>query len=148
MAVLIVDDVAEVHDIVELINYLVDALASGQTEGLLGEGTFTLTRSNTPTPTPAELHELVRLDEEAICTDPFHRPGCSCVEDATNTDPRQGILVDAPRHHGPIPFVPCPDRGRHEQLTQCWMCWSDVHCGAITVEQALLQGAQAPACGR
>lgn len=146
MAVLIVDDVAEVHDLVELINYLVGALASGHTDELLGDGTFTLTRSATPT--PAQLHDLVRLDEDEACIDPLHMIGCRCVEDAISTDPRQGILVDSPRHQGPIPFVPCTDRGRHERLTECWMCWSDVHRGAISIEQALSAGPQVPRRGR
>lgn len=34
--------------------------------------------------------------------------------------------VDAP----PIaPLVPCPNRGQHARLGDCWMCWSDVMRG-------------------
>ena len=87
MAVLIVEEVTEVRDVVELITYLAGALASGNTDGLLGDGTFTLTRLASPT--PDQLHSLVRLDEDETCTNPLHRPGCSCIEDAANTDPRQ-----------------------------------------------------------
>lgn len=141
MAVLIVDDVAEVHDVVELINYLAGILASGNTDGLLGDGTLTLTRSDSPT--PAQLHDLVRLNQDEKCTNPLHRHGCSCVEDAANTDPRQLALLDSIRHEGAVPYIPCPNQGRHESLTECWMCWSDVHRGAITVDQAVLGGTHA-----
>jgi len=50
MAVLIVEEVTEVRDVVELITYLAGVLASGNTDGLLGDGTFTLTRLASPTP--------------------------------------------------------------------------------------------------
>ena len=135
MAVLIVDDVTEVHDVVELITYLTRLLANGETTDLLQEGTFTLTR--TTEPTPAQLHDLVRLGEDETCSDPAHRPGCSCVEDAANTDPRQLALLAPARHHGPVPYVPCSRRGTHTTLTECWMCWSDVHRGAISLDEAL-----------
>lgn len=39
----------------------------------------------------------------------------------------------------PDPFLPCPDRGTHARLTDCWMCWADVHRGAA-VETDVLQG--------
>jgi hypothetical protein len=34
---------------------------------------------------------------------------------------------------GPVPggeYVPCPDRGTHLRLTDCWRCWADVMRGA------------------
>ena len=135
MAVLIVEDVTEVRDVVELITYLAGVLASGNTDGLLGDGTFTLTRSASPT--PDQLHSLVRLDQDETCTNPLHRPGCSCIEDAANTDPRQPALLQSTRHEGAVPYIPCSNRGRHELLRECWMCWSDVHRGAIQIGQAL-----------
>ena len=135
MAVIVVNDVSDIQDVVELINYLAGALATGDTEALLADGTFTLTRSTTPT--DAELHELVRLDEDEVCLDPVHRTGCSCVEDAADTDPRQLALLESAHHFGPVPYLPCPRQGTHRTLTECWMCWSDVHRGAITAEQAL-----------
>ena len=138
MAVLIVDEVTEVRDVVELITYLAGALASGNTDGLLGDGTFTLTRLASPT--PDQLHALVRLDEDETCTNPLHRPGCSCIEDAANTDPRQLALLEAARHEGAVPYEACSNRGHHALLTECWMCWSDVQRGAITVQQALQGG--------
>jgi hypothetical protein len=54
------------------------------------------------------------------------------------TDPRNEILVDAARHDGPVPYVPCPAQGTHAKLTECWMCWSDVHRAAILPEWALV----------
>ncbi len=30
----------------------------------------------------------------------------------------------------PLPYIPCPDRGKHLRLTDCWACWCDVHRGA------------------
>lgn len=30
----------------------------------------------------------------------------------------------------PTPYIPCPDRGNHLRLTDCWACWCDVHRGA------------------
>ena len=101
----------------------------------ISNGTVTLTRLASPT--PDQLHSLVRLDQDETCTNPLHRPGCSCIEDAANTDPRQPALLQSTRHEGAVPYIPCSNRGRHELLTECWMCWSDVHRGAITVEQAL-----------
>jgi hypothetical protein len=138
MAVFVVDDVADVQDVVDLITYLTQTLANGETDALLSRGTFTLTRSTTPS--PAQLADLVRLGEVEICSDPAHRPGCSCVEDAANTDPRQLALLEAARHVGPVPYIPCPQLGQHRTITECWMCWSDVHRGAVTLADALLYG--------
>lgn len=58
--------------------------------------------------------------------------------DAAATDPRQGIIVDAERHRGPVPYLVCSQIGQHERLTDCWMCWSDVHLGALDIEDVLL----------
>lgn len=38
---------------------------------------------------------------------------------------------------GPKPFIPCPRRGTHLRLTECWLCWSDVGRGACTEAEAL-----------
>lgn len=35
------------------------------------------------------------------------------------------------------PFLPCPQRGTHTDLRQCWMCWSDVHRGAVVETDVL-----------
>ena len=137
MAVVIIDDLNDVDDVVELMNYLARALATGNTEHLTEAGTLTLTRGSEPT--VAHLEDLVRLDQDdEECQVAWHREGCSCVADAAATDPRQGIVVDADRHEGPVSYVPCPGRGTHARLTDCWMCWCDVHRGAIAAHDALL----------
>ena len=136
MAVVIIDDLNDVEDVVELMNYLARALASGNTEHLTEAGTLTLTRGAEPT--VAHLEDLVRLDQDdEECQVAWHREGCSCVADAAATDPRQGIVVDAERHEGPVRYVPCPRRGTHARLTECWMCWCDVHRGAATRAEVL-----------
>ena len=136
MAVVIIDDLNDVEDVVELMNYLVRALATGNTEHLTEAGTLTLTRG--PEPTVAHLEDLVRLDQDdEECQVAWHREGCSCVADAAATNPRQGIVVDAHRHEGPVRYVPCPGRGTHARLAECWMCWSDVHRGAATRAEVL-----------
>jgi len=137
MAVVIVNDLNDVEDVVELMNYLARALATGNTEHLTEAGTLTLTRGSEPT--VAQLEDLVRLDQEDMdCQVAWHREGCSCVADAAATDPRQGIVVDADRHDGPVLYVPCTGRGTHTRLADCWMCWCDVHRGAIAAADALI----------
>lgn len=42
-----------------------------------------------------------------------------------------------PEAPGPQPFVPCPERGTHLRLTDCWMCWSDVHSGSVAEHDVL-----------
>ena len=136
MAVVIIDDLHDVEDVVELMNYLARALASGDTGHLTDAGTFTLTRG--PEPTVAQLEDMVRLeDDNPECLIAWHREECSCAADAAATDPRQGIVVDADRHDGPVRYIACPDRGQHAWLEDCWMCWCDVRCGAVALAEVL-----------
>ena len=136
MAVVIIDEFHDVEDVVELMNYLARALASGNTEHLTEAGALTLTRGSEPI--VAQLEDLVRLDEEdQECLVVGYREGCSCVGDAAATDPRQGLVVDAERHDGPVPYVLCPERGRHARLADCWMCWSDVYREAANRTEVL-----------
>lgn len=44
---------------------------------------------------------------------------------ATDTGSSEPIAIGSP-----MPFLPCPSRGTHLRLTDCWACWSDVHRGA------------------
>jgi hypothetical protein len=37
----------------------------------------------------------------------------------------------------PKALIPCPRRGQHQTLTDCWMCWSDVMRGAALEPQVL-----------
>lgn len=48
-------------------------------------------------------------------------------------DPARDMLP----HAGPVPYLPCPRRGTHERLTECWMCWSDVMRGAALEPEVL-----------
>jgi len=48
-------------------------------------------------------------------------------------DPAAGMTPGS----GPTPFIPCPRRGTHESLTDCWMWWSDVMRGAALEPQVL-----------
>lgn len=34
-------------------------------------------------------------------------------------------------------YVACPSRGQHTDLTECWMCWADVHTGRIPLHAAI-----------
>ena len=34
-------------------------------------------------------------------------------------------------------LVPCPRRGIHERLTDCWACWCDVTRGHVAPERVL-----------
>jgi hypothetical protein len=38
---------------------------------------------------------------------------------------------------GLLPLIPCPRRGTHTRLTDCWLCWSDVMRGAILEPEVL-----------
>lgn len=137
MAVVIIDDLNDVKDVAELMNYLARAMASGNTEHLTEAGTLTLTRGSEPT--VAHVKDLVRLDQDdEDCQVAWHREGCFCVADAAATDPRQAIVVDAERHDRPVPYIPCSMRGLHASLSECWACWSDVHRGAIAAADALI----------
>lgn len=135
MAVLIVDHIDDVDDVVELMNYLARCLAAGSVEHLTEAGKFTLTKG--PGPTPGQLADMVCLGYDEECWDDLHRPECRCLWEAANTDPRQDRLAEAARVEGPVPYVPCPERGDHAWLADCWACWSDVHRGAISLDMAL-----------
>lgn len=56
---------------------------------------------------------------------------------AFEPDPAAGMKRDS----GPTPFIPCPRRGTHELLTDCWMCWSDVVRGAALEPEVLTPAA-------
>ena len=61
----------------------------------------------------------------------FSKPpvaGCEC-EDCLR---KRGARREAPVAEiaAPTPYLPCPRRGTHLRLTDCWACWCDVHRGA------------------
>ena len=37
-------------------------------------------------------------------------------------------------------YVPCPRRGLHACVADCWMCWCDVAYGCATASQVLAPG--------
>jgi hypothetical protein len=49
------------------------------------------------------------------------------------------VIAEAPAAGSPT--VPCTQRGTHEQLTECWLCWSDVMRGAALETDVLADGA-------
>ena len=63
-----------------------------------------------PVPTADELAEMVGLD---ACSD-------------GDTDQLELPLPDgAWQIPGPTKYAPCPQRGQHQRLTDCWQCWCD-----------------------
>ena len=38
-------------------------------------------------------------------------------------------------------YVPCPRRGTHLKIPECWVCWYDWAWGYVTAEQVLRRGA-------
>lgn len=52
-------------------------------------------------------------------------------------EPDMDIATAPGNQGGPMPYVPCPARGTHDRLTDCWMCWSDVMRGAAIEPEVL-----------
>jgi hypothetical protein len=52
-------------------------------------------------------------------------------------DRQQPALFPVEALRGHRRFVPCPRRGTHERLTDCWLCFGDVAWGHATPEQVL-----------
>ena len=137
MAVLVIDEVTFADDVLNLARHLLDALANGDIGQLTAPGTVNLT--NDPHQIPARpIHDIVNFDDDYTCDRPNHRDGCSCREDAAQTEPRQLVTLESARHEGPAVYTTCAQVGTHLGLTHCWMCWSDVFRGALTVEDALM----------
>jgi len=135
MAKLVVDSITSTTDIVDLINYLTQALADADTQELLGDGSVTLKKKSIPS--IAELEDIVRFDDNYECEIPFHRINCTCQRDATHDAPPRLLTHDTRGHTGPIPLMACTKHGSHSKLTDCWMCWSDVYREVILPTHAL-----------
>jgi hypothetical protein len=85
------------------------------------------------------------------CDDAYHEeehifvPGGHPVSDPigeSQGQPYQPPLAPDPangmsRVFGPVPLIPCPHRGTHTRLTDCWMCWCDVMRGAVLEPEVL-----------
>lgn len=50
--------------------------------------------------------------------------------DRTGPD-MQLVAIQVDDAMGSRRLMPCPRRGTHRRLTDCWMCWSDVHRAAV-----------------
>ena len=138
MAILVIDNVEDAHDVLQLARHLLDLLARDEVGELVAPGTCHIVRG-VSLPTDEDLAEVVGFDDEYACAVPYHRPGCTCRYEAAHTDPRQLLACNPERHHGPVPYLRCPRAGTHATLAECWMCWSDVHRGALSLE-AVLEG--------
>jgi len=136
LADIIIRNVTCLNDLVEATAHLFQQVGEGATH-IFSPGTLTLDREPW-IPSDIDLEVMVGMDDEFDCIyDNIHSPYCTCVSDARNTDPRQLTLFDVTPDFGPVKNVPCPRRGTHSKLTECWMCWSDVNRGVISAEQAL-----------
>lgn len=81
-------------------------------------------------------------EDEAFEQETVHFPEFDIKVEAESVRRINGVLVrrlnpqadgdeDDGEDEGPpiTPLVPCPNRGQHAQLVDCWMCWSDVMRG-------------------
>jgi len=135
MTDLVVEGMTDIHDIASVIEYLNEILVNDRAEYLLSHGEFVLVREGTIS--ARQLAEIVDFDGDNMCDQVDHREECSCKQDAANMDPRQLEAFYMEHRRRPVPYHPCTKRGTHEALTDCWMCWSDFHRGAATMEEVL-----------
>jgi len=80
-----------------------------------------------------EEHVFVPHTDEATEVAQVGDAGTTGEDVPLQPDPADGMR----RVAGPTPFIPCPRRGTHELLTDCWMCWSDVMRGAALEPEVL-----------
>ena len=135
MTDLVVEGMTDIHDIASVIEYLNEILVNDRAEYLLSYGEFVLVREGTIS--ARQVAEIVDFDGDNMCDQVDHREGCSCKQDAAYMDPRQLEAFYMEHRRRPVPYHPCTKRGTHEALTDCWMCWSDFHRGAATMEEVL-----------
>ena len=138
MTDLVIEGMANSNDIAGVIEYLNEILAYGEEETFFSHEVFTLIREGVPS--VKRMYEMVNFYGDDTCYKMDHREGCTCTQDAANTDPWQLKLLTAEYHNGPVPYQPCSKQGTHESLTECWMCWSDVYRGAVQLEDVLSLG--------
>ena len=110
----------------------------GETDYLFSEGYLTWDFGD-GIPSDFDLDFMVDMDDERLeCFDPNHRAGCACVQEAANTDPRQGKLIDPEAANRSVQFVACAKRGRHIVVSECWVCFCDVEFHHLPLVEALL----------
>jgi hypothetical protein len=66
-----------------------------------------------------------KFDSAEECFSKSHPDACTCDTCLDDAGTRE-----VPEIAAPMPYIPCPNRGTHLRLTDCWACWCDVHRGA------------------
>lgn len=82
-----------------------------------------------------DIEEHVFRRHGAAGPSPVDTAATGCPDEPFDPDPAVGMTP----HTGPTPYVPCPHRGTHTRLTDCWMCWSDVMRGAALEAECLTE---------
>lgn len=136
MTDLVVEGMTDIHDIASVIEYLNEILVNDRAEYLLSQSEFVLVREGTIS--ARQLAEIVDFDGDNVCDQVDHREGCSCKRDAADMVSQQFQAFYMEHRRRPVAYQPCTKRGTHEALTDCWMCWSDFHRGAATMEVVLV----------
>jgi hypothetical protein len=64
----------------------------------------------------------------------------SLLDDAPKPGEQLAViqLDDLPKNP-PGKYIPCPQRGLHDKLVDCWMCWCDVMSGSARLKDVLRQ---------
>lgn len=63
---------------------------------------------------------------------------CTCTDESA--DASAATIPDPASVHvavGPARFVACGARGTHARVSDCWVCWSDVHLGECDLVDVL-----------
>ena len=122
--------VITINDITTPSNLIAAIAAISQTANEHGDSFYqadwTFSYSPPPVPTVEQVAEIVQFD----LTD-YH--GLTTPADDQSTEvPQQPLPLPAGdwQQPGPLRYVPCPNAGQHERLTDCWMCWTDHHRNA------------------
>lgn len=70
--------------------------------------------------------EKFESEEESFSKRPAEDCDCDDCQRQRDTERVEPVAEIA----APEPYIPCPRRGTHLRLTECWACWCDVHRGA------------------
>lgn len=136
MADVFIEDFRSYDEIIAIATRLLHLVVQGEAEHLIEPGRFWVRRvdGQSGRPSDADLWDMLATDEYE-CLNSDHSDYCRCLAEAAQTDPRQLRVIDpAP---APLWYIPCPQRGEHATLTECWMCWCDVERDALIPAQAL-----------
>jgi hypothetical protein len=85
-------------------------------------------------------HDDAYLKEEHVFV-PGGHPASDPIGESQEPSHQPPLTPDPARRmsrvFGPLPLIPCPRRGTHTRLTDCWLCWSDVMRGAVLEPEVL-----------